>query len=336
MSADLYPLRFQPVFQRYLWGGQRLRTLLGKDAGEGPCAESWEVCDHGPDQSVVAAGPLAGRTLHDLVRAFGRDLLGPAADHVDGRLPPEDPRSRFPLLVKLLDAAKTLSVQVHPNDEQAARLDPPDLGKTEAWVVLDAAAGSVIYAGLRPGVGRAALEAALRSGECEALLHRFEARVGDCAFIPAGTVHALGAGLLVAEIQQASDTTFRLFDWGRLGPDGRPRPLHVEQALETIDFARGPVQAQTPGPAGRPGASRLVECPHFNLERWTIEGRQEAGGDGRFHVLMVLEGEAAVEGDPVRQWLRPGATLLLPAVLGPVGVTPRDARAMLLDACVPG
>ncbi len=139
------------------------------------------------------------------------------------------PQSRFPLLVKFLDAALPLSVQVHPNDEQAARLNPPDLGKTEAWYILSADPGSTIYAGLRPGVDRQQLADAIGQGTCEKLLHHFQPKAGDCLFIPAGTVHALGAGLLVAEVQQSSDTTFRLYDWNRVGPDGKPRPLHVEQ-----------------------------------------------------------------------------------------------------------
>ncbi len=332
MSAGLYPLRFRPVFQRYLWGGQRLRTLLGKDTGDGPCAESWELCDRGADQTVVAHGPLAGTTLHELVARFGRDLLGPAADRVDGKLPPQDPRGRFPLLVKFLDAAKSLSVQVHPNDAQAAALEPPDLGKTEAWVVLDAAPGSVIYAGLQYGTDRAGLAAAIREGRCEEVLHRFPARVGECVFIPAGTVHALGAGLLVAEVQQTSDTTFRLFDWDRLGPDGQPRPLHVDQALEVIDFSRGPVEAQTPMATDQPGLSRLVHCDKFTLDRWDLSAPRELGGDGRLHVLLVERGEVAVEGAHTGGAMPMGTTILLPAALEPVRVTPVHAAATLLDA----
>lgn len=332
MSTGLYPLRFRPIFQRYLWGGQRLRTLLGKDTGDGPCAESWELCDRGADQTAVAAGPLAGATLHELVSRFGRDLLGPAADQADGRLPPQDPRSRFPLLVKFLDAAKTLSVQVHPNDAQAAALNPPDLGKTEAWVVLDAAPGSVIYAGLKPGTDRVGLATAIHEGRCEEVLHQLPARVGDCVFLPAGTVHALGAGLLVAEIQQASDTTFRLFDWNRVGPDGQPRPLHVEQALQVIDFARGPVEAQTPTAADQPGVSHLVHCDKFNLDRWELSEPRTVGGDGRLHVLLVVRGEVAVEGAYAEGGLPIGTTVLLPAALRPVRAAPVRGTATLLDA----
>ena len=186
--------------------------MLGKVLGEGEdYAESWELVDHGADQSVVVGGALAGMTLGQLVAEHGEELLGRHAG-----------LGQFPLLLKFLDCNRTLSVQVHPNDVQGALLDPPDLGKTEAWVVLAADAGSKIYAGLKAGVTREDLRAALEAGTCEACLHQFEPQVGDCVFIRAGTVHALGAGLVIAEIQQASDTTFRLFDWnrGRCGREG--------------------------------------------------------------------------------------------------------------------
>src|SRR5262249_33622319 len=150
------------------------------------------------------------------------------------------------------DAQKTLSVQVHPNDDQAAEQEPPDLGKTEAWVVLAAEPGSKIYAGVRPGIDQTDLARAIEEGTSDAGLHQFEPRVGDCVFLEARTVHALGAGLLIAEIQQASDTTYRLFDWNRRDRDGQQRQLHIAESLATIDFARGPVGPQRPRPTDRP------------------------------------------------------------------------------------
>ncbi len=274
------PLRFQPLFRRYLWGGRRLATVLGKPLGDGEdYAESWELVDHGADQSQVLSGPLAGRTLGELVQQHATELLGQHA-HL----------TQFPLLFKLLDCNRTLSVQVHPNDEQGAQLDPPDLGKTEAWVVLAAEPGSKIYAGLKPGVTREDLRASLEAGNCETCLHDFEPQVGDCVFIQAGTVHALGAGLLIAEIQQASDTTFRLFDWNRVDADGNPRALHIEESLAVTDFARGPVAPQTPAPTALPGRERLVDCDKFVLDRCTWEGTQPVGGDQKFHLMVVVEG----------------------------------------------
>ncbi|MDH3719336.1 MAG: class I mannose-6-phosphate isomerase, partial [Planctomycetota bacterium] len=317
--AELYPLRFTPIFRRYLWGGRRLHTVLNKPIGDGDdYAESWEVVDHGQDQSVVGAGALSGRTLNELVQLHGDELFGR-----------HHPQPVFPLLWKFLDAHKTLSVQVHPNDQQAASLDPPDLGKTEAWVVLDAAPGSLIYAGLKRGFDRPALEREVARGTVELCLHRFEPAVGDCLFIPAGTVHALGAGLLVAEIQQASDTTYRLFDWNRVGADGRPRELHIQQGLEVIDYQRGPVQPQTPQLTDKSHISRLVDCDKFVLDRWQFDQPQPAGGDQRCHILAVLQGAVHVQGDAADQPLRRGQTILLPAAAGEVRLAPVEPTVLL-------
>lgn len=320
----LYPLRFRPIFRRYIWGGRRLETLLGKPLGPGnDYAESWEIADHGPDQSVVESGPLAGASLHQLVAERGAEVLGQ-----------HHPQTRFPLLVKYLDARDRLSVQVHPNDTQAARLDPPDLGKSEAWVVLAAESDSTIWAGLRPGVDRMRLAKAVRDGRCEECLHSLRPTPGDCVFLPAGTVHALGSGLLVAEIQQSSDVTYRLYDWNRVGPDGKPRALHVERALEVIDYGRGPLEPQTPRPISGGLGARLVQCDKFILDRWELDGAQPFGGDQRCHVLSILEGSVRVAGDVWESPLSGGGTILLPAALGEVLVVPHG-RAVLLDAFLP-
>jgi mannose-6-phosphate isomerase len=320
----LYPLRFEPIFRRYIWGGRRLATELNKPIGpEDDYAESWEVVDHGEDQSTVAAGPLAGATLGELLHQRGEELLGR-----------HHPQEQFPLLLKFLDARRTLSVQVHPNDEQAAKLDPPDCGKTECWIVLAAEPGSLIYAGLKPGVDRPTLERAIREGTCEEQLHRFEPRPGECAFIPAGTIHALGEGLLVAELQQSSDTTYRLFDWNRVGADGQPRPLHIEQGLAVTDFDRGPVDPQPAQPTDRPGVERMVDCDKFILDRWTIDAPTSIGGDERCHILAVLDGSVRVAGAPTTEPLARGGTMLLPASVGPVELEPIET-AVLIDGYLP-
>jgi mannose-6-phosphate isomerase len=319
----LYPLRFRLLVRRYIWGGRRLETVLGKAIGQdNDYAESWEVCDRGADQSIVDYGPLAGTSLGELVRCRGQELLGRAA-----------PQERFPLLVKFLDATHVLSVQIHPDDEQAAQLSPPDLGKTEAWIILATEPESKVYAGLRPGVNREQLAAAIEEGTCERLLHSFQPRPGDCLFIPAGTVHALGNGLLVAEIQQSSDMTFRLFDWNRVGADGRPRPLHVEQGLAVTDFERGPITPQVPQPTDRPWVSRLVECDKFTIDRWDFNEVRTIGGDQRFHIVCVLEGAVRIAGDPNSDPLPHGNTALLAACLGGVVLEPMG-RTVLLDAYV--
>jgi len=320
--SQLYPLRFAPIFRRYLWGGRRLKSVLGKPIDEGDdYAESWEIVDHRRAQSIITNGELQSRSLQDVMLRLGRELFGRHA-----------PLSQFPLLFKFLDAHDNLSVQVHPNDAQAAEMDPPDLGKTEAWVVIHADPGSVIYAGLKHGVDRATLEHAVQHGTTAQCLHRLEPQAGDCVFIPAGTVHAVGAGLVIAEIQQASDTTFRLFDWNRVGPDGKPRPLHVEQSLNVIDYDRGPVTPQSPEPADRQPFARLVKCEKFVLDRWRLEQTEVLGGDDRCHIVTVLDGQMTIQGETLP--LVKGQTVLLPACLGQVAMDPSGA-CDLLDMYLP-
>jgi mannose-6-phosphate isomerase len=315
----LYPLRFEPILRRYLWGGRRLATELGKAIGPGnDYAESWEIVDHGPDQSRAIAGPLAGKTLGELVKDQGAELFGR-----------HHPQTRFPLLFKFLDANQMLSVQVHPTDEQAARLTPPDLGKTEAWVVLNAEPKSVIYAGLKRGFDRRALEREIARGTCDLCLHRFEPKAGDVVFLPAGTVHAIGEGLLIAEIQQSSDTTWRLFDWNRVGPDGKPRPLHVQAALDAIDWDRGPVNPIAPASTDHDYVERLVECEKFVLNRWRVNEPVSIGGDDRFHIVSVIAGQLEVTGDPVGSPLQKGDTVLLPAAAGGVKLSPHGPTTFL-------
>lgn len=320
----MHPLLLTPIYRRYLWGGRRFATSLGRPLPPGDdFAESWELVDRGADQSVVAAGPLAGTTLGELVRKQGRDLLGRHA-----------PQTVFPLLFKFLDACRDLSVQVHPDDARAAKLSPPDLGKTEAWYVVDAAPGSRIYAGLRPGIDHASLAAALRAGRCEDVMHSFEPRPGDCVFIPAGTIHAIGAGLVVAEIQESSDVTYRLYDWNRVGADGKSRPLHIDAGLEAVTQF-GPVAAVQPQPSaaassgGGAAARRLVTCDYFLFDEVRPDGGWAVGGDDTCHFLAVLSGEVHI--DP--RWNLPpltkGMCMLLPASIGRQALTATAATTLL-------
>lgn len=324
---ELYPLRFEAIYRHYLWGGRRLADLLGKSLPPDQCvAESWEVVDHETDQSTVAFGPLVGSSLGELMSEQRFDLLGKSS-----RL---HRLERFPLLFKFLDANRKLSVQVHPNDTQASALEPPDLGKTEAWLILSAEPGSCLYAGLKDGITRDQFSNALDRGAVEDCLHRIEPRVGDCVFIPAGTVHALGDGLLVAEIQQSSDTTYRLFDWNRVDQDGRPRDLHIEQGLAVTDFQRGPIQAR---PHDRhASAETLVECDKFVLRRQVVNSsRADIGGDGRCHIVVVIDGEVEADGDPALRPLTQGETMLLPACVGATSVAANHGHAEILDIFIP-
>lgn len=319
----LYPLRFQPILRRYLWGGRRLETL-GKQLPPGDdYAESWEIVDRGADQSVVTDGPLAGTPIHALLREHATALMGKHAGV-----------TQFPLLFKFLDANNRLSIQVHPDDAKAGKLNPPDRGKTEAWVIVAADPGSYLYAGLRPGVDRETLSREVTRRTCELCIELIEPRPGDCFFLPAGVVHALGPGLLVAEIQTPSDTTYRLYDWNRLGPDGRPRPLHVEAALDCINFDYGEVHAQQAQVTSEPGVERLVECREFVLDRWQLSGTRRLASDDRCHLLAVLEGAIAIEGDPAGRPLARGELALVPAECSRTINTGHEP-CVVLDAYVP-
>ena len=228
MTPRLYPLTFTPQFRDYLWGGRTLEQF-GRQLPPGIVAESWEISGHPSSPTAVDAGAYRGRLLTDLVVELGRDLVGRRSQDALAR-------GKFPLLVKLLDARQDLSVQVHPDDEYALAHEGGELGKTEMWYVLRAEPGARLIYGLRRGVTPGQVADALRRGEVEAVFAYLPVRAGDAIFVPAGTVHALMAGLVVVEIQQNSDTTYRIFDWGRRGPDGQPRALHIDKALDVIDF----------------------------------------------------------------------------------------------------
>lgn len=321
--APLHPLLFTPIYRRYLWGGRGFAALFGRDLPAGDdYAESWEVVDRAADRSVVAAGPLAGRSLPDLLTTDARGILGRHAG-----LP------AYPLLFKFLDARRDLSVQVHPDDARAALLSPPDKGKTEAWYVVDAAPGARLWAGLRPGTDRPRLAAALASGRCDEVLHVVEPKRGDCIFIPAGTVHAIGAGLVIAEIQQSSDVTYRLHDWNRTGPDGQPRPLHVEAGLEAVT-AFDPVEPARRCDTGDPAVKRLVACPYFLFDEVRFQGSWTAGGDDRCHLLAVISGRVHVDDRFRLPVLGPGSTVLLPAAIGPQSLE-GEGPATLLRVMLP-
>jgi mannose-6-phosphate isomerase len=320
------PLRFRPVLKRALWGGRRLGDVLHKPIGpETDYAESWEVVDRGEDQSVVIAGPWKGRTLGELTANEGELLLGR-----------HHPQTRFPLLFKFLDCREKLSVQVHPDDACAALLDPPDLGKTEAWTIIDAAPGSRIYAGLKRGFDRAALSREVNRGTCDLTLHHFEPVQGDCLFLPAGVVHAPGGGQLIAEIQQASDTTFRLFDWNRIDASGRPRQLHIKQALDSINYDFGPALPQTPRPTADHQVERLVECPQFILERLMLTDPHTLPADDRCRILAVISGSAIISNSASagEEAYTTGDTCLVPASLADVTIRP-TSHAVLLSAFLP-
>jgi len=321
----MYPLTFHPIMKRIVWGGRRLGDLLGKPIGPGnDYAESWEIVDHGEHHSEIASGPLEGQTLRDVVQERNETVLGNYAGI-----------ESFPLLLKYLDCNRVLSVQVHPDDSYAQKMPLPDLGKTEAWYIVDAAPGSKIYAGLKSGVDRNSLEKAIAGGGTEDVLHVIEPQVGQCIFIPAGTVHALGGGLVVAEIQQSSDTTFRLFDWNRVGDDGRPRQLHIEQALDVTDYSIGPITPQTPR-SDPDGLETLVRCDKFVLKQARFdaaspEKKIAIGNLSSPMIMTVVKGAATLAGDDGwRRGAKVGKSFLIPAATPPIEIAGVDGAVLLL------
>jgi mannose-6-phosphate isomerase len=319
------PLRFHPYLRPMVWGGRRLGEVLGKPLPTADAyGESWEVSDHPAHRSVIAAGPRAGRTLRDLMEHERAALLGPSATAYDV----------FPWLVKLLDAWDWLSVQVHPDEEAVKRLWPGEGSKTEAWFVLDAAPGGKIYAGLLPGVGERELRAALAAGTVAECLHRFEPRSGDCLFLPAGTVHAVGGGVLMAEVQQTSDATFRLFDWNRRDAQGQSRKLHIEESIASIHWQNGPVRPVRVADYGSaeagPLSQALVQCRYFALEYVRQREAFWCGGVGRTQTAVVLHGAARLESAEGEQDVRTGDTLLFPAAMPRVRCRPHVPLGLLL------
>lgn len=327
----MQPLVFEPYFRPMIWGGRKLGELFSKPIPvEGTYGESWEVSPHPHHESRVAEGDLAGKTLVEVCREHPREVFGDPA--------PDPPR--FPLLIKLLDCRELLSIQVHPTDALAGPLAGETYGKTESWVVLHVEPTAKIYAGFRPGVTREEVERRLADGTLGEVLHGFKPNVGDCVFLPAGTVHAVGGGVVMAEVQQASDATFRLYDWNRLGADGKPRQLHLREALEAIDWSAGPIEpvAPTPIDARGPGIreEKLVRCPYFGLDRITIEGECKVAERDRPTVWMVLAGDANLAASAgYRKIFSAGQTVLLPAALGPASWRPAARSATLLRITIP-
>jgi mannose-6-phosphate isomerase len=324
----LYPLTFEPVFRDYIWGGRNLETLLGRALPPGIVAESWEISGHPSSPTPVEAGPLAGRTLPQVLDLWGEALVGTCSRWATAR-------GKFPLLVKLLDANRPLSVQVHPPDAYALAHEDGELGKAEMWYVLHARPGAELIYGLSQETTPGAFRAALESGDLGRYLHRLPVQQGDTLLVPTGTLHALLEGIVVAEIQQNSDTTYRVYDWGRMGADGRPRTLHVDKALDVIDFDMvRPQAAEAVTVDVKRGLARaeLARCPYFVVERVDLESgaRFEGRCDGTtFEIWGSVSGSARVEwaGDPVA--LPAVRFVLLPAALGEYGVWGKEPATLL-------
>jgi len=316
----VYPLTFEPVFRDYIWGGRRLETLLGRRLPPGIVAESWEISGHPDSPTRVAAGFWRGHTLPEVVAQMGLDLVG---THSAGLLA----RGRFPLLVKLLDANQDLSVQVHPDDAYAAANERGEIGKAEMWYVLYAEPGYELVHGVKPGVSPAQFRAPIDRGNVADLLNYVRVSPGDVIDIPAGTIHALLAGAVVAEIQQTSDVTYRVHDWGRVGQDGTPRPLHIDRAMDVIDFDRPSRVPTPPQPITKTDSlcrEILVSRPQFTTERLllapgaTYRGRCD-GSSLEIWGCMAGDCSIAWAGEPLT--LAALRFVLLPAALGRFTIT---------------
>lgn len=318
-TFDQHLFSIEPQYRERVWGGRRLR------AADPPIGEAWIA--YGPCR-VASAGP-AGPTIDELVALHGAELLGRAVADRYG--------TRFPLLVKLLDCADWLSVQVHPNDAQALRMvGPREFGKTEAWYFLDADPGAQIMVGVKPGVSRDELAARIRGGGIVEVADRISVRDGEALLIPAGTLHALGPGLLLYEIQQASDTTYRVYDWDR--PPSAGRRLHIEESV-AVTLPVGPAELRRPQVAGETGSATAVECSLFRLELIRVSpggGPLESDTAGRsFHLVTAIEGTTEIVCGSERAGLRRFETVLVAGSAGRYQIRSSGGPAALLRASVP-
>lgn len=313
------PLVFEPLFMERVWGGRRLESLYGKRLPSAALiGESWEIVDRPEAQSVVHEGPLRGETLHNLWCKQREAIFGKVPDS-----PSRTGPSRFPILAKLLDAQENLSLQVHPPAKIAKRLGGES--KSELWYVADAAPKARIYAGVKKGATRAGFEKALEKGRVEEHLHAIDVATGDAIFLPSGRLHALGGGNLLVEIQENSDTTYRVYDWNR-AKKGRPRrEMHISQAMQCIDF-----DDCEPGLL-RPGGETLVKCELFQIDRWVLGEAREIAESGRFAIVVCVTGKLACAG----REFKPGDFFLVPAQLEDRTVRPMGDNVSLLRVMMP-
>jgi mannose-6-phosphate isomerase len=327
-KTRLYPLRFEPIYQYRLWGGRRLASLLSVPLpGDGPIGEAWVLSDRTDHQSQIANGPLKGQTIGQVMKQFPESLMGKLSSRF----------TRFPLLLKFLDAHEMLSVQVHPSDAHPDLIQAGDTAKTEAWVVVEAEKGSQIYAGLKSSTTPGSLSESLKDGTIAERLVSISPKSGDAVFIPAGTVHTLGNDVVVFEVQQNSDVTYRLYDWGHIDSVTKElRPLQVDQALACIDFGSrnsGLVtpRVETTMPVER---ERLFDCAAFLL--WRVRGQAQftVGAIAEPHVLVGIEGSGRIMHDGTPYAVGKGDVWLLPAEVGVCAFEP-SGEATMLEIAIP-
>lgn len=327
-NAQLYPLRFEPIYQYRLWGGRRLAGLLSTPLpGDEPIGEAWVLSDRTDHQSQIANGPLKGQTLGQVMKQFPEPLMGKLSSRF----------TRFPLLLKFLDAHEMLSVQVHPSDDPSELVPADYTAKTEAWVVIDAENGSQIYAGLRPGTTAGSLKESLLDGTIADHLVEISPKPGDAVFIPGGTVHTLGDDVVVFEVQQNSDTTFRLYDWGHIDPETKePRALQVDEALACVEFGESKSglfapRVETTTPVER---ERIFDCHAFLL--WRVLGQDQftVGATGEPRVLVGIKGSGQIVQNGTPYAVEKGDVWLLPAQAGECQFQP-SGEVTMLEIAIP-
>ena len=318
----LYPLTFHPIFKERIWGGRKIEKLYGKKLPPRKLiGESWEISDRPGDESVIANGKFAGKSLHWLMENFSRDILGDAKPTNE---------NRFPLLIKILDAREKLSLQVHPPASKAAELGGEP--KTEMWFIADAAPGAELFVGLKRGLTRAEFEKKISDGSVADCFHRVPVRAGDTMFLPSGRVHAIGAGLVIFEIQQNSDTTYRVFDWNRTGLDGKPRELHIAQSLASIDFSDfEPKLVETKFSGDDKIKSRLlVRDKLFNVGHLELKSGAAAKlNEQKLQVIAVVKGQIEINSNSETENLCAGQFCLIPASLERTEILARSDAAIL-------
>ncbi len=320
---SLYPLKFHPIFKDKIWGGQQIRTVLGQDFSPRPnCGELWALSGVPGEESVIANGFLEGNTVQDIAEIYMDELLGDKVYQEYGEV--------FPILIKFIDTSDWLSVQVHPDDEMAQRVHDEAFGKTEMWYILQAAPGAELISGFQRNTTQQEFIDALQHKNLNTLLHHEPVKAGDVFFVPAGRVHAIGPDILLAEIQQTSDLTYRVYDWDRIGADGLPRELHMVNGLQAMDYsAVSDVKVVYDDLPDR--RTEIVQCPAFTTNRLALHKGVSIDYSERdsFVVLICLSGSLVVEYADGREELRPGEALLVPAVLEGVNLKPRDQAVVL-------
>lgn len=317
----LYPLKFNPILKDKIWGGSKLKTLFGKPGATDKSGESWELSGYEKDQSVVSNGFLAGNNLEELIEIYMEELVGDKVYQHYGLT--------FPLLFKLIDANDNLSIQVHPGDEVAAERHH-SFGKTEMWYVIDAEPEGGLIVGFKEDCSKEKYLKAMQDGSLEDLLQKVKVQKGDVFFIPAGLVHAIGKGVVLAEIQQTSDITYRIYDYKRVDDQGKERDLHTEEAVDVIDYSAS-VNPKTLYNKAFNELSNLVTCEYFttNVIRFNEQLTRNYGQLDSFEVYMCIEGSFEIECKGVKTPVANGETILIPACIDEIHLIPQGDVILL-------